>query len=343
MNSRIEALATQDSKSAVFVYTRPTAVMLFDENIKLLSKIEISNPEKALESLLKTEWIDEEKTAVKKLLSEGKSVVVLGSKNEKMDGVMFSSNVNKLSLASKHSESIEKLREIALKVAKKAVADSVSDDNLIMQSSSSIEDLTKTANTLVKRLREWYELHNPELSREIFDHEEFVETILKDPVPKKNGMGAELSKEHVDTMKSFAEAIKKVYENKTALTDYVEKLMKKHCPNLSAVAGPMIGAELLTKAGSLKRMAMMPSSTIQLLGAEQALFRHLKEKNQKSPKFGILHKHSLVAMAPRREQGKAARLVADKISIAVRVDFFKGEFSGDKMLKEIKDKMEKLK
>jgi len=102
----------------------------------------------------------------------------------------------------------------------------------------------------------------------------------------------------------------------------------------------LIGAKLLEHAGSLKRMAEMPSSTIQILGAEKALFRHLKT-GSRPPKYGVLLGHSIVQQMPKAKQGKAARVLADKISLAVRIDYFKGEFRGEQLLLDVKKKLDK--
>jgi len=116
---------------------------------------------------------------------------------------------------------------------------------------------------------------------------------------------------------------------------YIEQAMRRVAPNVALVAGATIGAQLLVHAGSLKRLAILPSSTVQLLGAERALFRHLHDRRQRPPKYGILHEHPIVLKAERKMQGKAARAVADKISIAARVDYFKGKPIGEKMRNDL--------
>jgi nucleolar protein 56 len=84
---------------------------------------------------------------------------------------------------------------------------------------------------------------------------------------------------------------------------------------------------------------MFPASTIQLLGAEKALFRHLKNKKYQSPKFGVLHDHPLVLKAKRNERGRIARILADKICIAAKVDYFKGKYVGDKLLADLERRL----
>ena len=113
--------------------------------------------------------------------------------------------------------------------------------------------------------------------------------------------------------------------------------MKTYCPNLLAVTGISLGAKLMSKAGSLKRLVLMPASTIQVLGAEKALFRHMKT-GAKPPRHGIIIKHPLISSAKQKEHGKRARTLADKIAIAVKVDYFKGKFIGDKLNKSIQEK-----
>src|SRR4030065_417735 len=112
-------------------------------------------------------------------------------------------------------------------------------------------------------------------------------------------------------------------------------------PNFSAVAGPLLGARLLSVAGSLDRLAMMPSSTIQLLGAEKALFRHLKGEG-KAPKYGILFGHPLIQQATKETKGKVARLVAAKLSIAARLDRFAGKDEGESLRKQLEESMRKI-
>lgn len=227
------------------------------------------------------------------------------------------------------------LRKKNIELTKKAIRDSVSDDILIIQSIRSIEDITKAIDMLVKRLREWYEYHNPEFSNSIDDHAKFTEIILeksKDELLKDLGidftMGADFSDLDMKAMESFAVRIQTLYAEKKTQVEYIEAKMKEVCPNMLRLTGALIGAKLLEHAGSLKNMVGMPASTIQLLGAEKALFRHIKT-GARCPKYGLLINHQLVCSQHQKLKGKAARAIADKISIAVKVDYYKGEYVGD--------------
>ena len=243
----------------------------------------------------------------------------------------------------------QELRKKLIAETKKKIKDSVSEDNLIVQAVNCIDEADRNANTLAKRLREWYSFYCPEFSGSIASHQKFVELIQKKTknellkevnIKPEESMGADLKKEDVNAIFDLAKSINNLYNLKESQAKYLENLMKNYCPNLTAVAGSLIGAKLLAITGSLKKISMMPSSTIQLLGAEKALFRHLTT-GARSPKYGILHEHALISQARKSEHGKIARLLADKIAIATKVDFFKGNFVGDKLIQEIKRRLEK--
>ena len=230
----------------------------------------------------------------------------------------------------------EELRKKNIEETKKKVKASVKFDNLIIQAIKNIDEINKVGNVLVKRLREWYELYNPEYSRQVKDHAKFVELILnKKDKKEKNSMGADFSKEDLEPILKLASEINELYQLKQKQEKYLQKLMENNTPNLTAVAGYLIGAKLISLAGDLKRLMEFPSSTVQLLGAEKALFRHMRT-GAKSPKHGIIHEHPIVSRA--KEKGKAARAVADKISVAVKIDYFKGKFIGDKLRKELEER-----
>jgi len=244
---------------------------------------------------------------------------------------------------------LQKLREKAIQTVKAKLRQSVKEDVLIVQVVSGLEELDKVLNLLSKRLREWYELYNPEPSRMLTDHEMFANQILtkskKDLLREfkiHDSMGAELSKKDVDAILNLANQLKTTFEYKHSQELYLESLMKSLCPNTTAVAGVQIGAKLISLAGSLDRLSSFPASTVQLLGAEKALFRHLKNKRNLPPKYGILHEHVLVNKVSMNNRGRMARTLADKISIAAKIDFFKGKYIGDLLLKQVEKKAGEL-
>jgi nucleolar protein 56 len=235
----------------------------------------------------------------------------------------------------------EKYYKLNLEETKRKLKESVKSDNFILQTVNNIDEISRVCNILVKRLREWYELYNPEFSRKITDHEKFVELIVSGKDKKqKNSMGAELGKEDLEPMMKIAKELDSLYKFRDKQKEYLEKIMQKNNPNLTAVAGYLIGAKLISLAGDLRRLVMFPASTVQLLGAEKALFRHMRT-GARSPRHGIIVNHPLISGAPQKEHGKRARALADKISLAAKVDYFKGKFIGDKLKKELDERFNK--
>ena len=211
-----------------------------------------------------------------------------------------------------------------LELTKEGLKNAVNEDNLIIQAIANINELDKIANTMSKRLREWYSLYYPELSEEIEDHEKYVELVLEQE-RIQGSFGADLSDFDLEEMKLLAGRIISIYALRKQHELYLEKIMIKYCPNLLELAGATIAARLIELGKGLKHLALLPASTVQLLGAEKALFRHLKT-GSRSPKYGVIINHPLIQKAPRDKRGKAARMLADKLSLCARLDFFKGEF-----------------
>ncbi|MEK6891996.1 MAG: hypothetical protein AABX25_02305 [Nanoarchaeota archaeon] len=238
-----------------------------------------------------------------------------------------------------------------LQLTKLEVKNSVNEDVLIIQSIKSVDELDKAINILAKRLREWYDLYNPEFSRSVESHEKFIEEILesqKDELLKKinikmeDSFGADFEQENLEPLRNLTHQIYDLYQLRKNQLDYISKLMDEYCQSIKAICDVMIAAKLLEHAGSLKRLSEMPASTIQILGAEKALFRHMKT-GARSPKHGVIVSHSLIAKAPMKLHGKIARSLADKISIAAKVDYFKGQFIGDKLRKDLEEKFSETK
>lgn len=344
------------SQTEVIIHTSAAAFTVFStgnkNSLQLVEHVPIVK--ESLKLLASNEWLSEEKSLISKYAGKAK-LYFLGFKNEKLNNVIVTQDINKLASVTEaikeNKDFLYSLRTAAIRIAKKKVSASVSFDNLIIQAKASAAELAKSANLLTMRLREWFELYCPEFSSAVTDNERFVAAILSSGkeqlleqlnMKPEESMGAPLSDFDAQQILASAAAVSKLYETISAMDKYIETLMRKHCQNLAAVAGSQIGAELLRLAGSLEHLAMMPASTIQLLGAEKALFRHLKDRRQRPPKYGVLHEHELVAAAKKDVKGKIARLLADKISIAVKIDFFKGSFAGDKLRAEVERKVGQL-
>jgi|SRR3989338_2781960 len=245
---------------------------------------------------------------------------------------------------SKDNKYFRQFYEENIALTKKQLSASVSADQLIVQTTHHIEELSRVMNTIAKRLREWYAWYNPEAEHAYPVHEEFVQIVLtqkKEQLIKKlnvkQEMGANFDKKDIEAMLRAALLFQELEKTRKEQEKYLSSLLKQQCPNITALVGEPLAAKLLTIAGSLRRLMLMPASTIQLLGAEKALFRHLCS-NASPPKHGVLLQHPLLQKAAMQDRGKRARLLADKVSIASRVDFFKGAFVGDKLINEVEKK-----
>ncbi|HNV01207.1 MAG TPA: hypothetical protein PKK60_02150 [archaeon] len=135
--------------------------------------------------------------------------------------------------------------------------------------------------------------------------------------------------------------VKNINDQKEKLIEFIQKEMNTEFPNFATIATPIIGAKLLASAGSKKRLCFAPASTIQVLGAEKALFNHIKHK-ARCPKHGHLFNHPLLQRLPKQKRGKAARVMAGKLSIALKQDYFNGENTSKEVFKELEKIIEKI-
>ena len=272
--------------------------------------------------------------------------------------------------ANDENDAMEKLREFAIQLSSSKVTEvSQSPDLHIIQAINTLDETDKIINSISSRLREWYGLHFPELdnlidsingysqivlsgTRENISKEDFEKAgFSKDKVEmlsliKEKSRGGNISEKNFAIVQSLAKQILELFELRKNIEEHVDEQMKEEAPNISAILGTAVGARILAHAGSLNRLGRMPASTIQILGAEKALFRSLKT-GANPPKHGILFQHAAVHAAPRWQRGKIARAVAAKAAIAARVDLFKAGLNEtllDKLnvrVKEIGDKYKK--
>ncbi len=195
------------------------------------------------------------------------------------------------------------------------------------------DELNKELNEFSERLREWYGIESMEDVMEAKSQEELAKTIASKKSPSV------FEKDDMKAVSMFAEAVLRLHEAKKYMESYIGSLEKEMMPTLTAVAGGILTSRLIAEAGGLEKLARMPSSRVQLLGAEKALFRHLRERT-KAPKYGLLFGHRLVQQAPPERKGKVARLVAAKISLAAKIDFFSKVDRGKEMADDLREKVE---
>lgn len=227
----------------------------------------------------------------------------------------------KYGFAESREEYDRMLHDLNILLAKKKISRALTPDRQIIAAVQAIDSLNEAANLLAERLKEWYIL-------------EFNETNLKSLDLARHVAGM---KESVGSpiMKNLALSLIGLYDARSSIEEYLKENMPAVAPNLSSIAGYILGARLLCMAGSLCKLASMPSSTVQVIGANNALFKHLKGKSP-SPKHGVIFRHPYVNTAPRWQRGKIARAVASKISLAARCDLYSGELK-----KELKGDLEK--
>lgn len=225
-----------------------------------------------------------------------------------------------------------------------------------------IDVLTKIINMSTERLEEWYAIYFPELKLE--DKEKFIQAVLlldkthismtelsklvgqqkAEEVNEKakTSLGADIKKEDLAECQAFASAITMLYRAKKQQEEYQQKLAKELCPNMCTVAGPEIAAKLVAHVGSLRRLAMMPSSTIQVIGAEKALFKHLKNRKIQPPKHGLLFQHASISGSPKQVRGKIARALANKITLAAKADAFTHRDIGVQLQKDFESRYNEI-
>ena len=264
--------------------------------------------------------------------------------------------------------SLETARARAIAAAEKEVSEASPKEDLhLVNAIQALDELDRFLNIMTERTMEWYGLHFPELqdilrdnlalaklvieigTRGTFDKETLEKQGFGDKKAEAIALAAEKSKggtiaeKDMRRIVGLAELAVKTATEREKLAETVESTMNKIAPNVTQVAGATIGARLIARAGGLERMARLPASTIQVLGAEKALFRAIRT-GSRPPKHGILFQHEAVHMAPKWQRGKIARTLANKIAIAARIDYYRGtkaeELTGlfEKRLKEIKIK-----
>ncbi|MFO8110856.1 MAG: NOP5/NOP56 family protein [Thermoplasmata archaeon] len=240
------------------------------------------------------------------------------------------------------------LLQKSLRIQGKAeVQRSVDADKHLAKAVDAIQDLNETINILHERLRDWYSLHYPELFDKERDAVELIQEYgdrksIKDFTgDERESLGCDLGDIEEGLLSSLASHICALSEYRRELRTYVEETMEEIAPTITTLTGPRLGGELISHMGSLKKLAMAPSSTIQVLGAEKSLFRHL-EKGTPPPKHGYILQHPLVHRSAPDVRGKAARALANKIAIAARIDYFGGDDRGEELKAELERRIRDL-
>ena len=223
---------------------------------------------------------------------------------------------------------LEVYQQLAIAKMKEA---SKSEDKHLIQAINSIDEIDESISKLIERIREF-----PEMDV-IKNNETYVRLIAKNKTKEKiiqakpdvflidPDYDEEINQKDLDIMNNYANSIYELQKSRKAIENYIEDKMESLAPNLKLLVGASLGAKLISHAGGLKRLATYPSSTVQIMGAEKALFRHLKS-GDRPPKYGLIYQHPQIRGANWWNRGKIARMLASKISLACRKDIFTKDF-----------------
>eukprot|EP00218_Dolichomastix_sp_CCMP3274_P007939 CAMPEP_0170144548 /NCGR_PEP_ID=MMETSP0033_2-20121228/14317_1 /TAXON_ID=195969 /ORGANISM="Dolichomastix tenuilepis, Strain CCMP3274" /LENGTH=509 /DNA_ID=CAMNT_0010381055 /DNA_START=220 /DNA_END=1749 /DNA_ORIENTATION=- len=242
-------------------------------------------------------------------------------------------------------------------------------DNMIIQSIALLDTLDKDVNTFIMRVREWYGWHFPELVKVVPDNYQYarIALLLKDKSQAseehlpgmteilgdedkskevleaaRSSMGQDISPIDLVNIEQFAKRVISLAEYRKDLHTYLSDKMLAVAPNLSSLIGEVVGARLISHAGSLTNLAKYPASTVQILGAEKALFRALKTKGN-TPKYGLIFHSSFIGRASAKNKGRISRYLANKCSIASRIDCF-SDFQtsafGEKLKEQVEERLD---
>lgn len=243
-------------------------------------------------------------------------------------------------------------------------------DNHIIQAIAILDQLDKAINTFSMRVREWYSWHFPELVKIVSDNQRFAKCALfignktrlsEDSLHElaalveddeetaravinaaKTSMGQEISESDMENVMLFATRVVSLANYRKTLYSYLVSKMGVVAPNLAALIGEVVGARLISHAGSLTNLSKYPASTVQILGAEKALFRALKTKGN-TPKYGLLYHSSFIGRAAIKNKGRISRFLANKCSIASRIDNFSetpNTIFGEALKKQVEERLD---
>ena len=274
-------------------------------------------------------------------------------------------HLKKIGINKTSEEILAQYKEISDKLTRRKVSQaSGHSDNIITQIITVLDVIKKSISLFSSHLREWYGLHFPELTDKIIENnivlanlisnlgsrENFTLENIKNKVDLKERKIKALEQYALESMganfdlsmiQNYADQIISLDNYRIQLEKYLEGLLENFAPNINSLIGSLIGAKLIAKAGSLQKLAYMPASRIQLLGAEKALYRFLKT-GEKRPKHGLIFQWNQIRSAKPWIRGKIARVIAGKIGVAAKVDHFDGEFIGDSLSHEIEDKIKEI-
>ena len=305
---------------------------ILDEEIGLINELELNSDDKVIIETTKR------RSQFKSLENSENLIVETPNKGgeylrENLEDILI--KIGFLSENEDYRELIQHYEELAINQIKKS---SQEEDKLLIQAINSVDDIDESISKLVERIRDWYTIYFPEMDT-ISNNETYTKLIalsenrediienFKDQFNEdiEYSSGADIEEADLLMLKSFAESIYSLQKSRKELEVYIDSKMEAIAPNLRDLLGATLGAKLIAHIGSIKRLATYPASVIQIMGAEKAIFRHLKT-GERPPKHGLIFQHPSVRGAKWWNRGKIARNLALKITLAVRKDVFSGEY-----------------
>jgi len=366
-------------------------IVAFNEESKLIEKVLFpKEPQLAAQALVKIEagkMVDEIKELINRLRKSGYDTFVFENANLANEvrqkfgvkvevskpskaGETVRSSMERFAVETGFTKDAEEfslwMHNLAMEIAKLRVKGAVEKrDLLVAQAIQTLDDLDRTINLFMGRVREWYGIHFPELDRLLDKHETYARLVLKlgskdnltderlekEEIPKskaeqiakaaETSMGADLTETDLAQVQALCKNVIDLYQLRQTLEDYLDKTMEEVAPNVKALTGSLLGARLIAFAGGLMNLARIPASTIQVIGAEKALFRSLKT-GTRPPKHGIIFQHSYLHEAKKWHRGKIARALAGKLAIAARADAFGGRYIGEELKANLEKRIEEI-
>jgi nucleolar protein 56 len=353
----------------VFVATNVIGAFAFDDKRKIVHYVLFqANPELIagrLNQVKKGEIVPEEETLLHDLLRSGCKEVVWDKKidfpgikclyePDNAGQIALQQDFRRLAIdlgwAGSQAELNKLLSRVNVMLTKQELR-RPKHDRILMHAIGVVDELDRVINTLSERMREWYGLHFPEADKLVQSHEHLARIIheqgSREKIKEKQLMrysgvssGMPFSEQDMSAVQEYAKSVSVLYKTREYVAEYIKKGSRRVFPNLSAIAGPLIASRLVSHAGGLEKLAKMSASTIQLLGAEKALFRHLRGRG-KAPKFGVIFAHPSIQKAKKNEKGKVARLLASKLTMAARADFYTGKDISARLVADLKAKMKR--
>ncbi|WP_135854488.1 NOP5/NOP56 family protein [Halorussus salinus] len=213
--------------------------------------------------------------------------------------------------AESEDEYYDALRDASLRAAREGAAERErADDQQLVHAVRAMDDAASEANELAERVAEWAGSRYPDAGTGVEYARELAERDPESPTDER--------------LVSLARRVADLADESDELREFIERETPEVAPNLAALAGPVLGARLISLAGGLEPLAKKPSGTVQVLGAEDSLFAHLRG-HATSPKHGVIFTHEFVRGTRPDKRGSAARTLAGKLTIAARIDHYSGE------------------